>query len=202
MSQFGFKTEEHGYSISEVDRYILRLQEEYRNAVEWSNEIEKKSESSSNEIDMLRRENEKLNSDCHLLAAKLREIMQSEQKIENNMENAAREAAEIIENAERNASSIISSAQAHSAQVIASAHEKAEGVIGEAEAKSASILQKAENECQSVIFDATRKIEGLNAEITHLSDERKKLSDEMNGLISLKEDMLARVEEAKKLLRF
>lgn len=202
MAQFGFKTEEQGYSISEVDRYILRLQEEYRNAVEWSNEIEKKSEGSLNEIDALRIENERLNSDCRILAAKLREIMQSEQQIESNMEDAAREASKIVENAERNASSIVSSAQAHSAQVIASAHEKAEILIREAEGKSASILQKAESECQSIIFDATKKIEEVNAEIAHLNDERKKLTDEMDGLLSLKENMVARVEEAKKLLNF
>ena len=105
MAEYGFSTEEKGYSIPEVDRYIQRLQAEYINAVEWSNEIERKAEESekgisSGEIETLRRENEKLTSDCRLLAARLRELMQNEEQSESSKEDAQRILAEAQKSAE------------------------------------------------------------------------------------------------------
>lgn len=44
MASVNFSTVENGYSPSEVDKYIDMLQEEYNNAVEWGQEMEKNLE--------------------------------------------------------------------------------------------------------------------------------------------------------------
>lgn len=42
MTKVEFEIVENGYSVSEVDRYIDMLQQEYANAVAWGEEMEKK----------------------------------------------------------------------------------------------------------------------------------------------------------------
>lgn len=207
MSQFRFNTEENGYSVAEVDRYITRLQDEYRNAVEWSNEIEKRAEEAeknnrSQEVQTLRTENEKLNSDCRLLAARLRELMQLQSEAEESKEETARQANEIINNAQNNAAAIISGAQAHAEQIVGAAREQASAAIRDAEGKSAAILEKVENECQTLLLDATQKIEALKNEFDSLNETKKRVSDELGNLISARDKFKGRIEEAEKLLDF
>ena len=207
MSQFRFNTEENGYSVAEVDRYITRLQDEYRNAVEWSNEIEKRAEEAeknnrSQEVQTLRTENEKLNSDCRLLAARLRELMQFQSEAEESKEETARQANEIINNAQNNAAAIISGAQAHAEQIVGAAREQASAAIRDAEGKSAAILEKVENECQTLLLDATQKIEALKNEFDSLNETKKRVSDELGNLISARDKFKGRIEEAEKLLDF
>lgn len=177
MSQFGFSKEEKGYSVSEVDKYIQRLQEEYRNAVEWSNEIEKKAEagtdvSFSEENSSLRKENEKLSSDCRLLASKLRELMDKNSQ------------------AQREASS----------RILDEAQEKASLIIRNAELKSASILEKAEKECQSIIEDAAVRIEEIKKEVHALHEEKCAVKADIDELTAMKNELRRRVEEALKLI--
>lgn len=207
MSQFRFNTEENGYSIAEVDRYITRLQDEYRNAVEWSNEIEKRAEEAeknnhSQEVQTLRAENEKLNSDCRLLAARLRELMQLRNEAEESKAETARQADEIINNAQNNAAAIVSGAQAHAEQIVGAAREQASAAIRDAEGKSAAILEKVENECQALLLDATQKIEVLKSEFDSLNESKKRVSDELGNLISARDRFKGRIEEAEKLLDF
>lgn len=114
MAKYSFKIEEKGYSISEVDRYIERLHEEYINAVEWGNELESSLNEDylSSENKRLKQNVEALTSDCHLLAAKLKSFMDSRQSLSDEpIVNAEKKVASIIELAEKECQSIISDAE-------------------------------------------------------------------------------------------
>lgn len=114
MAKYSFKIEEYGYSVSEVDRYIHRLQEEYVNAIEWGNELENSvnTDELSNENKKLRHNVEALTSDCHLLAAKLKDIMDNRPDLSDEpIKNAEKKVASIIELAEKECQSIISDAE-------------------------------------------------------------------------------------------
>ncbi|MGN1118478.1 MAG: hypothetical protein ACI4RU_07680 [Acutalibacteraceae bacterium] len=194
MSQYGFSTEENGYSIPEVDTYIQRLREEYQNAVEWSKEVEKnmkdnfdpsalsaeneklkkEAESLEENNKALRKENERLNSDCRILAAKLRELLSNNANIEN-----AKEAA----------SSVVAGAQEQAARAVRSAEEKA-----------ASILRTAEKECQSIIHDATQRIEELKAELHSLEEEKAAAEAEIRNMTAFRDDIRNRLDRVKELL--
>lgn len=50
MSNVGFSIVDGGYSPQEVDRYIEMLQQEYRNAVAWGQELESKLEEIKTEL--------------------------------------------------------------------------------------------------------------------------------------------------------
>lgn len=180
MSRYGFSTEENGYSIPEVDTYIQRLREEYQNAVEWGKEIENNMKDNfdpsalSAENEKLKKENEKLNSDCRILAAKLRELLSNNANIENAKEAAA---------------SVVADAQEQAAQAVRSAEEKA-----------ASILRTAEKECQSIIHDATQKIEELKAELHSLDEEKAAVKSEISNMTALRDDIRVRLDRVKELL--
>lgn len=180
MSQYGFSTEENGYSIPEVDTYIQRLREEYQNAVEWGKEIEKNVKDNydpsaiSAENEKLKKENERLNSDCRILAAKLRELLSNNANIEN-----AKEAA---------------------ASVVAGAQEQAAHAVRSAEEKAASILRTAEKECQSIIHDATQRIEELKAELHSLEEEKAAAEVEIRNMTAFRDDIRNRLDRVKELL--
>ncbi|MGN1348621.1 MAG: DivIVA domain-containing protein [Acutalibacteraceae bacterium] len=180
MSQYGFSTEENGYSIPEVDTYIQRLREEYQNAVEWGKEKEKNAKDNydpsalSAENEKLKKENERLNSDCRILAAKLRELLANNANIEN-----AKEAA---------------------ASVVAGAQEQAARAVRSAEEKAASILRTAEKECQSIIHDATQRIEELKAELHSLEEEKAAAEAEIRNMTAFRDDIRNRLDRVKELL--
>lgn len=121
MSQLRFNVEEQGYAKSEVERYIAMLQSEYTNAVEWSNEIEKQFEEYKNgnqELESLRKENQKLLGDCKLLALKLRDMNSHETETITAADSSKEKAEEIIRNAEIRAQEIIDSAYKSQEQII------------------------------------------------------------------------------------
>lgn len=224
MSQFGFSTETNGYSIEEVDRYVTRLKQEYRNAVEWSNEIEKKAEESkkdslsAQQADELRNENEKLRADCRLLAAKLRELIQqndnpekAKQEADSILLGARRDAAAIITDAERNAEAITAAARRDADSVVADAHRDTAAVVSEAETKAlfivtdaeqraSEILRKSETECQGILTDATQKIEELKNELQVLYSQKSTVSEELSSLFAARADLSARIEQARNIL--
>ena len=51
MSEINFTVTERGYDITEVNRYITMIQQEYANAVAWSEEMERKYEELKQSID-------------------------------------------------------------------------------------------------------------------------------------------------------
>ena len=51
MSEINFTVTEHGYDITEVNRYITMIQQEYANAVAWGEEMERKYEELKKSID-------------------------------------------------------------------------------------------------------------------------------------------------------
>ena len=51
MSEINFTVTERGYDITEVNRYITMIQQEYANAVAWGEEMERKYEELKKSID-------------------------------------------------------------------------------------------------------------------------------------------------------
>lgn len=198
MSKYGFKTEENGYCIEEVDLYIQRLQEEYRNAVEWSNELESNAKENNageninedifrlqSENESLKAENTKLISDCRLLASRLKKLLCRC----NNNGLAEKDAADIIDGAHRRANEIIADAESKAAHILEKAGQKTD-----------SILEKVEDECQSIINDATLRIEETKAEIGTLYERKDCLACEIDSLIAVRDELTQRIEQAKHLL--
>lgn len=162
MSQLQFSTEEQGYSKAEVERYIEMLQSEYTNAVEWSNEIEKKFEeyrSGNSELERLKAENEKLLGDCRLLASKLRNM--STQNAESAPAASSDKADEIISNAEIRAQEIIDAAYKSQEQIISDI--------------SGRII-----ESQNELSTLSKEKEVLSAEIEKLENIRQLISERIS----------------------
>lgn len=51
MSEINFTVTERGYDITEVNKYITMIQQEYANAVAWGEEMEKKYEELKKSVD-------------------------------------------------------------------------------------------------------------------------------------------------------
>lgn len=173
MSQLNFSDEAQGYSKSEVDSYINMLQNEYMNAVEWSNEIERQFEeykSSNQETEKLRKENVKLLSDCKLLAARLRSL------------NECRE---------ENAVSDLNSYE-----------EKADLIVKEAEQRADDIIQSAYKSQEQIISKISSEIIQTQNKISNLTKEKATLSAEIDALLETKKNIEEKIMKAKEILNF
>lgn len=172
MSQLHFSIEEHGYSKTEVDKYINMLQNEYTNAVEWSNEIERQFEeyrNSNTELEKLKKENEKLLGDCKLLASKLRSMNTSHEEI--------------------------------SQSGIADAKEKSDEIIKDAQLRAKEIIDSAYKSQEQIISDISGSIIDSQAQLGVLAKEKESLSAEIEQLKSIKQNLADRIAKAQELLR-
>ncbi len=173
MSQLYFRDETNGYAKAEVDSYIKMLQNEYTNAVEWSNEVERQFEEYKNsnpETESLKKENEKLLSDCKLLASKLRSMGTTHEEMPLGE--------------------------------IAGAKEKADEIIQEAQQRAKDIIDSAYKSQEQIISEiSTGLIESQN-KLGALAKEKEALSAEIENLLSLKNNIEERIEKAKEILNF
>lgn len=181
MAQMKFKTEANGYSIEEVDRYVEMLQNEYKNAVRWSNEIEKQLEDgkpdadSSSEIERLKKENEKLLGDCKLLAAKLKSLTEQAEK-----------PAEPVEKAEEKTAGY----DADTAKIV-------NGIISAANKKAQEIVNEA-YKTQDMIF--ANRITSAQHELDELEERKRKTENEIDGLSQIKKAILEKLNLVKENL--
>ncbi len=168
MASLRFSIVEKGYSMSEVEKYIEMLQSEYSNAVEWSNEIEKKLDGIKSapayeaEISMLRDENEKLLSDCKLLASKLRKMTG------NPKESDSEKADEVITAANIKAESIIDEARKNCDSLIENANARLEQLKAETEKLS---RQKARLESEAA------KLNEMKSEVLNRLEQAMSILD-------------------------
>lgn len=177
MAQMKFKTEANGYSIEEVDRYVEMLQTEYKNAVQWSNEIEKQLEDgkvdadAASEIESLKKENEKLLGDCKLLAAKLKSLTEQAEKpveTEEKPNGYDSDTAKIVNG------------------IISAANKKAQEIVNEA------------YKTQDMIFSS--RITGAQHELDELEAKKKKTESEINELTQIKKSILEKLSLVKENL--
>lgn len=175
MAQMNFKIEANGYSVEEVDRYIAMLQAEYQNAVQWSNEIEKQLDDSRAvsdayiENEKLKKENEKLLSDCKLLAAKLKSLSgQTGKSIEPT--------AEKTENYDTDTAKIVNG-------IISAANKKAQDIVNEA------------YKTQDMIFST--RITGAQHELEEIEEKKRKTASELDELRQLKKEIVEKLSFIK-----
>ncbi len=90
MAQVNFGLVEQGYSPYEVDHYIEMLQQEYKNAVGWSEELEGQLEAIKLEHEKtkavlaeMKAKNEQLLRDCRALAVKLNDFSTGKVRVED-----------------------------------------------------------------------------------------------------------------------
>ncbi|MCQ2462702.1 MAG: hypothetical protein MJ177_04765 [Clostridia bacterium] len=90
MAQITFGYADQGYSPYEVDHYIDMLQQEYANAVGWSEELEKQLSDTRLELEKTKavleeqkKKNEQLLKDCRALAVKLNDFSTGKVRIED-----------------------------------------------------------------------------------------------------------------------
>lgn len=90
MAQVSFTSAEQGYSPYEVDHYIEMLQQEYKNAVGWSEQLDGQLKSSKQELEKaktvlaeLKSKNEQLLKDCRALAVKLNDFSTGKVRVED-----------------------------------------------------------------------------------------------------------------------
>lgn len=177
MAQMKFKTEANGYSIEEVDRYVEMLQTEYKNAVQWSNEIEKQLEDgkadadASSEIESLKEENKKLLGDCKLLAAKLKSLTEQAEK--------PAEPDEKLNGYDSDTAKIVNG-------IISAANKKAQEIVSEA------------YKTQDMIF--ANRITSAQHELDELEERKKKAENEINELTQVKRSILEKLSLVKENL--
>ncbi|MDD6021064.1 MAG: hypothetical protein ACI4GA_07340 [Acutalibacteraceae bacterium] len=178
MTQFKFKTEANGYSIEEVDKYIEMLQSEYKNAVQWSNEIEKQLENNSSvadaykEIETLKKENDKLLGDCKLLAAKLKAINEQQEKPVEKKEAKP-------EFYDSDTANVVNG-------IISAANKKAQDIVSEA------------YKTQDMIF--ANRITSARQELNELEEKKKKAEAEIDALTKLKNEILGKLNSVRENL--
>lgn len=171
MAQMKFKTEANGYSVEEVDRYIEMLQAEYKNAVEWSNEIERQLEDGNSvteaysENERLRKENEKLLSDCKLLASKLKALSEPVEKETEKPDVSDPDTAKIVNG------------------IISAANKKAQDIVNEA------------YKTQDLIF--SNRISSVQRELDELNEQKRKTESELHELTKLKREIIEKLSFVK-----
>lgn len=167
MAQMKFKTEANGYSVEEVDRYIEMLQAEYKNAVQWSNEIEKQLEDGNAateayiENEKLKKENERLLSDCKLLASKLKSLSEPTEKEAEKTAACDSDTAKIVNG------------------IISAANKKAQDIVNEA------------YKTQDMIF--SNRISSAQHELYELEERKKKAESELSELARLKKEIIEKL---------
>jgi len=191
MAQLKFNITKQGYDVEEVDKYVSLLQQEYHNAVEWGKELEKKSDEPENsklisdEITALKEENEKLLSDCRLLAGKLRRLTDSTPK----NANVSSEAERVLNSAKEIAEATIEKANSDAENIISSAKEKAE-----------EILSYAYSNQRDLINEATEKVISARKELDLIKAEKNDIINETEKIKKTKDDLILRIEKANQIL--
>lgn len=175
MAQMKFKTEANGYSVEEVDRYIDMLQAEYKNAVQWSNEIEKQLEDGNAateayiENEKLKKENERLLSDCKLLASKLKSLNEPTEKETEKNAACDSDTAKIVNG------------------IISAANKKAQDIVNEA------------YKTQDMIF--SNRISSAQHELDELEERKKKVESELSELARLKKEIIEKLSFVRDSLK-
>ena len=195
MAQLKFSITENGYSTAEVEEYFNMLQKEYANAVEWGNEMERRLEeykncgtgnetdtSDSDEITLLKNENQKLLSDCRFLASKLKEMTNGKSVALFDDElyqshDFDKDRDLILENAETQAKQLIEEAQKRAKDIMDSFYSSQQKIISETAEK---MLQ-----ARSQIENLENKKESLKVEIQQLNEIRNHFAENINKAKSL-----------------
>ncbi len=115
MSEINFTVTERGYEITEVNKYITMIQQEYANAVAWGEEMERKFEELKKSVDdyglyfTISEENQN-DVIANIFAELSKTVAQSKA-------DAERKAREIIENANLQAKEIKRKAMENSVEI-------------------------------------------------------------------------------------
>ena len=115
MSDINFTVTERGYEITEVNKYITMIQQEYANAVAWGEEMERKYEELKKSIDeyglffTISEENQK-----EVIANVFAELSKT---VAQSKADADRKSREIIENANLQAREIKRKAMENSVEI-------------------------------------------------------------------------------------
>ena len=115
MSDINFTVAERGYDITEVNRYIAMIQQEYANAVAWGEEMERKYEELKKSIDdyglyfTISEENQ-----SEVIANVFEELSKT---VAQSKAEADRKSREIVENANQQAREIKRKAMENSVEI-------------------------------------------------------------------------------------
>lgn len=115
MSEINFTVTENGYDITEVNRYIAMIQQEYANAVAWGEEMERKYEELKKSIDdyglyfTISEENQ-----SEVIANVFEELSKT---VAQSKAEADRKSREIVENANQQAREIKRKAMENSVEI-------------------------------------------------------------------------------------
>lgn len=115
MSDINFTVTERGYEITEVNKYITMIQQEYANAVAWGEEMERKYEELKKSIDeyglffTISEENQN-----EVIANVFAELSKT---VAQSKAEAERKSREIVENAEKQAREIKRKAMENSVEI-------------------------------------------------------------------------------------
>ncbi len=175
MAQMNFKIEANGYAVEEVDRYIAMLQSEYQNAVQWSNEIEKQLDDGKAitdayiENERLKKENEKLLSDCKFLATKLKAL--NEQAGRNTVS-----ADDKPNDYDFDTAKVVNG-------IISAANKKAQDIVSEA------------YKTQDMIFAG--RISSAKSELDEIEEKKKTATSELDELNRLKDEIIEKLSFIK-----
>ncbi len=177
MTQMNFRIDTYGYATEEVDKYIDMLQSEYNNAVQWGNEIERQLEEmkSTGEVyaenERLKRENEKLLSDCKLLAGKLKSLSGQQERNADptpSKPNYDTDTAKVVNG------------------IISAANKKAQEIVNEA-------YKTQDNIFSSAIVNAQLKLD-------ELENSRLKAEEEIANLAKIKDEIIEKLNSVKDVL--
>lgn len=169
MAQITFGYVEQGYSPFEVDHYIDMLQQEYKNAVGWSEDVEGQLSEMKIELEKnkavlaeLKTKNEQLLKDCRALAVKLNDFSTGKVRIEDlyNERDRLRTENEYLK-AQLNVGS--KSSEDVVGRLFNDMLDSMEQLKRDAQLKSTEMVAKANERASAIIKNANQKSVEINA---------------------------------------